>query len=153
MAAGGMQWKKRKKNFPPCFSLRLPSTPPSRGSYITPVCEHSSQHSFSRLNLATQTPRPPPSAPAHPLAGGRLAPGCDWMSRPSLWCSSLSAHVDGLSYWHSFPLQGETEEEGLRVPDSPQAMFLRWIWKMLRLPHKNISLKTRSLPHNTGCVT
>ena len=44
---------------PSPFSLRFPSTPPSSLDYITLVCEHSSQHSFSSLTLATLTPRPP----------------------------------------------------------------------------------------------
>lgn len=98
-AAAGMQWKNLP--LPPCRpsspSLRFPSTPPSSHDYITLVCEHSTQHSFSVLTLATPTPRLPPTV-VFPLAEGPSEPCWYWLSHPSLRCGSLSAHVDILSY-------------------------------------------------------
>lgn len=146
-AAAGMQWKNISLLLlPPSLPLFLsgsPSTPPSARSYITLVCEHSSQHSFSRLTLATPTTRPPPT-PSLPLAERRSQPPRYWLSHPSLERCSLSAHVDILSYWHTFPLQGEREEGGVRAPCSPQTSFK----VELNNAHTslwNISLKARSL--------
>lgn len=97
-AAAGMQWKNISLSpLPSSLSLRFPSTPPSSLDYITLVCEHSSQHSFSRLTLATLPPRPPQTL-SFPLAERRSQPPWYWLSHPSLRRCSLSAHVDILSY-------------------------------------------------------
>lgn len=92
-AAGGMQWKNISL-LPASPSLTfLPSTPPSSLDYITPVCEHSSWLSLSRLTLATRTPRPLRSR-SFPLAVCRWLLRRHWLSRASLCHCSLSAHVD-----------------------------------------------------------
>lgn len=122
-AAAGMQWKNISL-LPLLFplSLRFPSTPPSSLDYITLVCEHSSQHSFSWLTIATLTPRLHHTL-SFPLAERRLQPPWYWLNHSSLRSRSLSAHVDVLSYWHTFPLQGEREEWVRRDPGSPQTSF------------------------------
>lgn len=95
--AAGMQWKNISLLPRAPFLSFLPSTPPSSLDYITPVCEHSSQHSLSRLTLATLTPRLP-QALSFPVAVRCMLLPQHWLSHPSLRLCSLSAHVDILSH-------------------------------------------------------
>lgn len=72
-AAAGMQWKNISPSPPPSLPLFLSgssSTPPSSRSYITLVCEHSSQHSFSQAH-SSNTDTPPTSEELFPTG---LAP-------------------------------------------------------------------------------
>lgn len=134
-----------EKYLPPCLPPSLPpflfplsqvppSTPPAACSYITLVCEHSSQHSFSGAH-SSNTNRPAPLALAlrHWLSAARSLLGIGWVMRRSAAaaCQPMWTFcpTDTLSHcrW-----RGRREARARSRLVASQ--LLRWNWKMLRLP-------------------